>query len=88
MTENTVHMCFPQFPAISERKTPLFFLTSVCGTVMYGCDKNIKCSEFLILKLQDNKILIKNSQFTGDVSTVIMNLSVTNDMPATMATYK
>jgi hypothetical protein len=55
---------------------------------MYGCDKNVECSEFLILKLQDNKTLIKNSLFTGVVLTIIMNLSMITDMPATMAAYK
>jgi hypothetical protein len=57
MTVNSVYMCVsPKFPAISGCKISLFFLTSVSGTKMYGCEKNVEYSQLFILKSQENKI--------------------------------
>ena len=85
MTVNSVYMSvFPQYPAISGSKTPVFFfLTSVSGTKMYGCYKNVEHCGFLILKSFSNYCL-----FTGNILTAVMNLSVITNMPETMAAYK
>jgi len=55
---------------------------------MYGCDKNVEQSGFLILKSQDNKIFSNYCLFTGNMLTAVMNLSVITNMPETMAAYK
>jgi len=55
---------------------------------MYDCDKNVEHIGFLISKSQDNKIFSNYCLFTGNILTAVMNLSVINYMPGTMAAHK